>query len=166
MKTIQEIFHENLHLYFVTPFFIKWVFFLQLWYLYFSFILLLYSITCLESQVKMKVSQSCPTLCNSMDSPRNSSGQNTGVGTFSMGSSHPGIEPRWPTLQADSLPAEPQGKPKNTGVGSPSLFQQIFLTQEQSWGLQHCRQILYQLNYQGSLYNPKLIFYYVKNVVL
>ena len=24
----------------------------------------------------------------------------------------------YPTLQADSLPAEPQGKPKNTGVGS------------------------------------------------
>ena len=26
-----------------------------------------------------------------------------------------GIEPRYSTLQADSLPAEPQGKPKNTG---------------------------------------------------
>ena len=31
---------------------------------------------------------------------------------------NPGIEPRSPALQADSLPAEPQGKPKNTGVGS------------------------------------------------
>ena len=30
----------------------------------------------------------------------------------------PGIEPRSPALQADSLPAEPQGKPKNTRVGS------------------------------------------------
>ena len=29
----------------------------------------------------------------------------------------PGIEPRSPTLQADSIPAEPSGKPKNTGVG-------------------------------------------------
>ena len=29
-----------------------------------------------------------------------------------------GIEPWSPTLQADSLPAEPQGKCKNTGVGS------------------------------------------------
>ena len=38
----------------------------------------------------------------------------------------PGIEPRSPTLQVDSLPAEPQGKPKNTGVGSLSLLQQIF----------------------------------------
>ena len=30
----------------------------------------------------------------------------------------PGIEPRSPTLKADSLPAEPQGKPENSGVGS------------------------------------------------
>ena len=31
---------------------------------------------------------------------------------------NPGIEPRSPALQADSLTAEPQGKPKNTGAGS------------------------------------------------
>ena len=30
---------------------------------------------------------------------------------FSWGSSNPGIEPRAPTLQVDSLPAEPQGNP-------------------------------------------------------
>ena len=38
---------------------------------------------------------------------------------------HPnaGIKCRPPTLQAGSLPAEPQGKPKNTGVGSLSLLQ-------------------------------------------
>ena len=35
-----------------------------------------------------------------------------------QGSSNPGSEPRSPALQADSLPAEPQGKPKNTGVDS------------------------------------------------
>ena len=40
---------------------------------------------------------------------------------FSRGSSNPGIEPRSPTVQAGSLPAESQGKPKNTGVGSLSL---------------------------------------------
>ena len=60
---------------------------------------------------------------------------------------NPGFEPRSPTLQADSLPAEPQGKPKNPGVGSLSLLQQIFPTQE-SQGLLHCRWILYQLSYQ------------------
>ena len=32
-----------------------------------------------------------------------------------------GIKPRSPTLQADSLPAKPQGKPKNTGVGGLSF---------------------------------------------
>ena len=43
---------------------------------------------------------------------------------------NPGIEPRSPTLQADSSPAEPEGKPKNTRVGSLSLLQGIFRTQE------------------------------------
>ena len=33
-----------------------------------------------------------------------------------------GIEPKSPTLQVDSLPTEPPGKPKNTGVGSLSLL--------------------------------------------
>ena len=40
---------------------------------------------------------------------------------FSRRMSHPGIEPRSPTLQADSLPAEPQKKPKtksNEGLNS------------------------------------------------
>ena len=43
---------------------------------------------------------------------------------------NPGIEPRSPELQVDSLPAEPQGKPKNAGVGSLPLLQRIFPTQE------------------------------------
>ena len=60
---------------------------------------------------------------------------------------YPGIKPRSPELQANSLPAEPQGKPKNTGVGSLSLLQWIFPTQESNWGLLHCRRILYQLSY-------------------
>ena len=63
---------------------------------------------------------------------------------------NPGIEPRSPALQVDSLPAEPQGKPKNTGVGSLSLLQGIFLTQELNQGLLYCMQIPYQLSYQGS----------------
>ena len=63
---------------------------------------------------------------------------------------NPGIEPRSPTLQTNSLLSEPPGKPKNTGLGSSSLFQRIFPTQESNPGLLHCRQILYQLSYQGS----------------
>ena len=38
---------------------------------------------------------------------------------------NPGIEPRSPTLQADSLSFEPPGKPKNTGVGTPILYRGI-----------------------------------------
>ena len=79
----------------------------------------------------------------------NSPGQNTRVGSLSLlqgNLPNPGVEPRSPALQADSLPVEPQGKPKNTGVGSLSLLQQIFLTLESNWGL---RWILYQMSYQG-----------------
>ena len=47
-----------------------------------------------------------------------------------------------PALQADSLPAEPQGKPKDAGVGSLSLLQQIFPTQESNQDLLHCMRIL------------------------
>ena len=63
---------------------------------------------------------------------------------------NPGIEPRSPALPAYSLPSEPQGKPKNTGVGSLSLLQGIFPTQESNQSLLHCRQILYQLSYLGN----------------
>ena len=69
---------------------------------------------------------------------------------FSRGSSQARDQTQSPTLQMDSLPAEPQGKPKNTGVGSLSLLQWIFLTQELNWGVLHCRRIFYQLSYQGS----------------
>ena len=108
-----------------------------------------------QTPVKVKVAQSCPTLCNPMDynSSWNSPGQNTGVGKpFPPPGDlpKPGIEPRAPTLQADSLLAEPQGKPKKTGVGSISLLQWIFQTQESNWGLLFCRWILYQLSYQGN----------------
>ena len=65
---------------------------------------------------------------------------------------NPGIKPRSPTLQADPLPDEPQGKPKNTGVGSLSLLQGIFLTQELNQGLLHYRRILYQLSYKACCY--------------
>ena len=50
----------------------------------------------------------------------------------------------------DSLPAEPQEKPRNTGAGSLSFLQQVFPTQESNRGLLHCRRILYQLSYQRS----------------
>ena len=58
---------------------------------------------------------------------------------------NPGIEPRSPALQADSLPSEPPGNPKNTRVGSLTLLKGIFPIQESK-----CRRILYQLSFPGS----------------
>ena len=104
--------------------------------------------------------QFCPTLCNPVDrSPPGSSVHGDSPGEYWTGLPcpppgdlpDPGIEPRSPALQADSLPSEPPGKPKNTGVGTLFLLQWIFLTQESKRGLLHCRQILYGLSYQGRI---------------
>ena len=67
-----------------------------------------------------EVAQLCPTLCNPMDC------------------SLPGS-----SVHGDSLG-------KNAGVGCQFLLQGIFPTQESKPGLLHCRQILYQLSYEGS----------------
>ena len=102
----------------------------------------------------MKVAQSCPTLCDPTDYTVHGILQARILEWVAFPSPrdlpNPGIEPRSSTLQVDSLPAEPQGKPKNTGMGRLSLFQQIFLTQKLNWDLPQCRWILYQLSYQGS----------------
>ena len=79
----------------------------------------------------MKVAQSCPTLPDYMDYRILQARILEWVALiFSGDLPNPGIKPRYPTLQADSLPAEAQGKPKNTGVGSLSLLHRIFLIQE------------------------------------
>jgi len=44
---------------------------------------------------------------------------------------------------------------QNSGVGSLSLLQGIFPTQESNQGLLHCRWILYQLSYKGSPFSYK-----------
>ena len=93
---------------------------------------------------------------------------------FTMGSSNPGIKPGSPILQANSLPSEPPGSEseshlvvsnslrlhglysswnslsQNTGMGSLSLLQGIFPTQESNPGLPDYRWILYQLRHKGS----------------
>ena len=128
----------------------------------------------------MKFAQSCQTLCNPMDYTVYGSLQARKLELvaipFSRGSFHPGIKPRSPALQVDSLPAEPPGKPKNTGVDSLSLLQWIFPTRESNWGLLHCRWILYQLGYQGSpsyrrlavvlfIYFLMLLYFFKKEIV-
>ena len=79
----------------------------------------------MERCVLCLVAQSCLTLCDPVDCSLpgfiihgDSPGGNTEW--VAMPSSRdlpkPRLEPRSPTLQADSLLSEPPGKPKNTGV--------------------------------------------------
>ena len=63
---------------------------------------------------------------------------------------NPRKEPMSPILQVNSLPSKPQGKTKNTGVGSLYLLQGNFQTQESKQCLLHCRWILYQLSCPGN----------------
>ena len=65
---------------------------------------------------------------------------------------NPGIKPRSSALRLDSQPAEPPRNPRSARMGSLSLLQQIFLTQESNRGLLHYRQIVYQLSYLYSIF--------------
>ena len=57
----------------------------------------------------------------------------------------------WPHgLQLTRLLCPWNSPVKNTGVGSHSLLQRLFLTQGSNPVLLHCRQILYHLSHQGS----------------
>ena len=72
-------------------------------------VVLIYALTS-RKYVKAKVIQSCPSLCDAMEfsRPEYWSGQ---LFPSPGDLPNPGIEPRFPALQAGSLPAEPQGKP-------------------------------------------------------
>ena len=70
--------------------------------------------------MKVKVTQSCPTLWDPMEY----------------------------SLPESSVHGDSPGR--STGVGSSSLIQGIFLTQGSNPGLLHCRQILFCLSQQGS----------------
>ena len=108
---------------------------------------------------KVKVAQSCLTLCNSVDYTVHGILQarilERVAFPFSRGPSQPRDQTQ--VSHTDSLPAEPAGKPKNTGVGSLSLLQRIFPTQESNWGLLRCWRILYQLSYQGIIKEGELL---------
>ena len=54
------------------------------------------------------------------------------------------------SLQPQGLYSAWNSPGQNTGVGGLFLLQEIFPTQGLNLGLQHCRQILYQMSHQGS----------------
>ena len=113
-------------------------------------------------KVKVKVAQSCLTLCDPSGLkparllyPWDFPGQNTGVGSLSLlqgtqGFPTQGLNPGLPRCRHILHCLNHQGSPKNTGMGHLIFLQQIFPTQELNWGLLHCRQMLYQPSYQGS----------------
>ena len=81
-------------------------------------------------------------VCQTPQSNGDSLGKNTRVGCHALFHgilTYPGIEPKSPTLQADSLPSESPGKPKNMGVGDLFLLQGEFQTQELNQGLLNYR---------------------------
>ena len=102
----------------------------------------------------LKVTQLCPTLCDPMNYTVHGILQARILEWIPFPSPgdlpNPGIEPRSSALQADSLTAEPLGKPKNTGVGSLSLLQQTFPIQESNRSLLYWRRILYQQHFRFS----------------
>ena len=88
---------------------------------------------CMKVKSESEVAQLCPTLCDPMDcSPPGSSVHGT--------------------LQARVLEWGAIAFSKNTGVGSNSLLQEIFLTQGSNPGHLYCRYILHHLSHQGSPY--------------
>ena len=105
------------------------------------------------------VTEPCPTLCDPMDCSLpgfsvhgDSPSKNTGVGyhallqgIFLTKGQNPGLPHCGRIL--DSLPSEPPGKPKNTGVGSLSLPKGDLPFPGIEAGLLCYRQILYQLSY-------------------
>ena len=115
----------------------------------------------------MKVAWSCPTLCNPMDYTVHGILQARILEWIAVPFSKGIFQPRGWTqvsyIAGGFLPAESPEKPKNTGMGSLSLLQWIFPTQESNWGLLHCWQILYQLSYHGIPSIPKPNFYFDPN---
>ena len=110
-----------------------------------------------EYTMTMIVAQSCLTLCDPKDYTVHGILQARILDSvaipFSKGSSQHRDQTLVSLIAVDSLPAEPKGKSKNTGVGSLSLLQRILPTQDLNRGFLHFRWILYQLSYQGSPMN-------------
>ena len=99
-----------------------------------------YKIPCVrytrEYTEEVKVTQLCLTLCDTMDYTVHVIPQARILGWVSFPSPrnlpNTGVKPRSPALQLDSLPAESQGKSKNTGVCSLYLLQQILQPRDQT----------------------------------
>ena len=105
--------------------------------------------------MKEKVAQSCPSLCDPMDYSVHAILQarilECVAFLLSRGFSQPIDRTQVSHIVGRFFTSWATGKPKNSGVGSLSLLQRIFPTQESNQSLLHCRWILYQLSYENKL---------------
>ena len=117
--------------------------------------------------IKVKVAQSCPTLCDTGDYTVHGILQarrlEWGAFTFSKGSSQPRDRTQVSHTAGKFFTSWATREAQDTGVGSLFLLQRIFLTQESNRSLLHCRQILSQLNYEGS---PIFKVKYILKIIL
>ena len=120
----------------------------------------------------VKVAQSCLTLCNLVDCSLPGSSvhgilQARILEWLAVPFSRRSLQPRDQTqvshIAGRFFTSQATWKLKNTGVGSLSLLQWIFLTQKWKWGLLHCRWILYQLSSQEThfIYSVYFLVFFV-----
>ena len=119
----------------------------------------------------------CPTLCNLMDYTVHGIFQARILEwvavPFSRGSSQPRDQTQVSHIAGRFFTSlSHQGSPRTLEWVAYPLYSRFFPTQKLSWGLLHCRWILYQLSYQGSpechdsaseLYSPYLAFQVAKS---
>ena len=73
---------------------------------------------------------------------------------FSRGSSQPRDQTQVSSIAGGFFTSWATREAQEYWSGSLSLLPGVFLTQELNQDLLHCRQILYQLSYEGSPLNP------------
>ena len=117
----------------------------------------IYQVTQISISISL-VTQSCPTLCGPMDCSKPSFPVHSQLPELAQIMSIELVMPSnnlnfcCPLLLLPSIFPSIclfQCPGKNTGVGCHFLLQGVFLTQESNPGLLHCRQVLYQLSYNG-----------------
>ena len=102
-------------------------------------------------RMKMKVTWSCPTLCDPMDHTVHGILQARILEwvafPFPRGSYQPRDQTQVSRIAGGFFTSWASREAQDTGVGSLCLLQWIFPTQLSNQGLLHCRRILYQLSY-------------------
>ena len=102
---------------------------------------------CNPLKVKVKVTQSCPTLCNPMDYTVYGILQARTLEWVAFPFLRGSSQPRSPALQVDSLPAELKGSPRKLEWVAYPFCRGT--SQPKNWTrVSYCRRILYQLSYQ------------------